>query len=120
MILMIIAGLFFIVFGIFMIAVKRSCKVEFQAAFMRAEESTMKGTTNYSPIFQYDFQGKQYEGIVFGVYKEMDVLIYRKGKRYPILVNEKRPRYYVLHRRVRHEEIVAIAIGILFLAAAYW
>ena len=119
MIFMRVLGLLLVIFGIWSIYIKKNCNGQIEAKFIRTEISMIKGSTNYTPVFSYDYGEKHYEQYALGQYKESDVLNYRPGRTYTIFINQKHPRFCALNNRIQYQTVLMLLMGAIFIVVSY-
>ena len=91
---------------------KAKCNKKIEAIYIRSIKYGHGLSTVYSPVFKYSFDGKEYEQQTFQSFSEKHIKDLTTGKKYDILINEKKPTKFVISKKVKSSEIVLCIYGI--------
>ena len=123
MILILILGILLILFFIFLQLSKSRCKMKIDDIYLRY--NTYKAPTggygiitSYSPVFRYEFNGKQYEVQTFETLTKKEVCKLIVGNKYEIFINENKPQKFIIYKSVRFSEVITLLMGIFFSSIA--
>lgn len=121
----IITGVVFVTLGVSRLRKVNSFKTEVRAVFVRNIPFSFKGTTRFSPVFEYSFNSVEVKNRSFQQFDAKELPSYVPGNTYTIYIDEKNPENFVVNRRYLVWDILLTALmlmlglssfGLLFLA----
>jgi len=94
------------------------CRTEVTGTYIGYRSYGGKLIHDYVPVFQYEFEGTEYEQPVLQTFtKEYVENTFQKNNTYPIFLSPRYPKNIVLNHKVQLTEILALIVG-LFLTGA--
>lgn len=113
-------GLYLIIHGLVCVARIFSC-TELVDGYCAFKEKVFKVRGNeLRCFFNYRYEGKDYYsrlkyGLTPKIFNYMEV-----GDKFVIYVNEKKPEFFVVERKITIYELVSIGLGMFFIAGAIY
>jgi len=113
-IILLFIGLYSIALSIFNFLKKINCQKPITGVFVK--NHSIK--SSYAPVFTYTFNNQEFTGQSFEAYmfKANKLKI---GNTYTIFINEKKPKDFVLNKKIRFADIMVFIFGLLFIFAYY-
>lgn len=109
-------AVFFNYYWIWYFYIKKNCKKEVTGIYIGKSKFRGRGSKEeYILVFRYNYQGTEHEEKSFETYRKKVIGDkYIANKEYPIFVNEKHPKYYVLGKDVQPYDLMLIGTGLIF------
>lgn len=115
-------GILFIGTNILYINAILACKVETTGTFIKYNTAHSGRGVTYEPVFRYYVNGEEFQGRCLNKMNLPDIQKqFVVDQTYTIYVNDKKPGYFVVYRKVPTESIIGvlIGIGIILLAMSF-
>ena len=93
-----------------------ACNIETTGTFIKYNTVHNGREVTYEPVFKYYVKGEEYQGRCLNAMSLSDIQKqFAAGQTYTIYVNNKKPGYFVVDRKVSIQNVIGILAGILFL-----
>lgn len=110
-------GIIFIVINALHINAILACKIETKGTFIKYNTVHNGRGVTYEPVFLYYIKGEEFQGRCLNKLSLSKIQKqFSADQAYTIYVNDKKPRFFVVYRKVPIESVIGILIGIIFLA----
>ncbi|MBE5894977.1 MAG: hypothetical protein E7285_04865 [Lachnospiraceae bacterium] len=99
---------------------KKACTTKVVGVYQGCQEyKSVRGYRSYAPIFQYYFDGREYQGQANENYSMKKITSrFTPGRQYTILINQNNPCQYVTGNSQLGNKILLFTVG-LFMLAGY-
>lgn len=115
-IILLFLAIFFNAYWIWYFYIKKKCKKEVTATYVGKSKFRGRGSREeFIMVFRYKYQGTEYEEKSFETYRKKTIADrYIAEQEYPIYINEKHPKYYVLGKEIQPYDLMLIGAGLVF------
>ncbi len=94
-----------------------ACKVETTGTFVKYNAIHGSYGTAYEPVFRYYINGEEFQGRCLNRMSLSNIeKQFAAYETYTIYVNNKKPGFFIVYRKVPIQNMIGILIGIIFLA----
>lgn len=113
----IVLSIIFIATNILYIKALLTCKIETAGTYIKYNTIQSGHGATYEPVFRYYIKGEEFQGRCLNKMNLQDIQRqFTVEQTYTIYVNDKKPGYFVVYRKVPIQNVIGILIGIIFLA----
>lgn len=110
--LIIPVGFFLIVFGLFCVIRKASCKTEIEAVLLRKERCYARGYY-YCATFKFEYEGREFQTDVNLGKNDRIAKFYKPKAKYKIYINPKNPKIAYIDDKVDTELLFLVFLGVI-------
>lgn len=97
-----------------------ACKIETVGKYIKYNTVHSGRGNTYEPVFRYYIKGEEFQGRCLNMLSLSKIQKeFSADQTYTIYVNDKKPGYFVIYRKVPIRCVVGVLVGIIFLAAGF-